>query len=68
MEFRKQMQQYFGAYGCRFLYLLLLSPLSSASLPRHNWKGDWAEENFKSKKTSTAPAVLLRPHLLYRQW
>ena len=53
MEFRKQMQQYFGAYGVGFIPATSITSKFRITAT-HNWKGDWAEENFRSKDI-TAP-------------
>jgi lysophospholipase L1-like esterase len=54
--FRKKMQQYFGNFGVGFV------PANSVtagfrSTVTHKWKGNWKEENFKTKQLS-APLFL----------
>ena len=51
MEFRKQMQQYFGVFGVGFIPATSITSKFRITAT-HTWKGDWAEENFKSKDLS----------------
>jgi lysophospholipase L1-like esterase len=54
--FRKRMQQFFGAYGVGFVPANSVTA-SFRSTVMHKWKGDWKEENFKTKQLS-APLFL----------
>ncbi len=62
LTFRKKMQQYFGNYGVGFI------PANSVTAgfrttAVHKWKGEWKEENFKTKELSVP--LFLSGHTYY---
>ena len=56
MEFRKEMQQYFGAYGVGFIPVNSITA-KYRTTARSSTSGDWEEESFKTKDP-TAPLYL----------
>ena len=62
MQFRKLIQQFMGTYGVGFIPATSITSRFRVTA-KHNWKGNWDEENFKTKDLR-AP-LYLSGHVFY---